>query len=59
VLNEAKAMAQARCGAGAAESISKAEATSMVLGFCGLLDLIPIDYNFSSGNSGSSSWGGR
>lgn len=57
VLNEAKAMAQARCGAGAAESISKAEASSVVLGFCGLLDMIPdINYNFSSGNSGSSSW---
>jgi len=57
VLNEAKAMAQARCGAGASEAFSKAEATSMVLGFCGLLDMIPdINYNFSGGNSGSSSW---
>jgi hypothetical protein len=36
VLNQARAMAYARCGAGAAEAWSRAEATSTVLGFCGL-----------------------
>lgn len=55
VLNEAKAMAQAKCGAGATQAISKAEATSLVLGFCGLLDF-DVNYNFSGGNSGSSTW---
>lgn len=57
MLNQAKAMAQAKCGAGVAESISKAEATSVVLGFCGLADLIP-GYSFNSGNAGGNSWSG-
>jgi hypothetical protein len=60
VLNEAKAMAQAKCGPGAAESITKAEASSLVLGFCGLLDFFPgFDFNFGSSQSGGSSWGGK
>jgi hypothetical protein len=59
VLNEAKAMAKAKCGPGVSESISKAEASSVVLGFCGLLDFIPgFDFNFGSSQSGGSSWGG-
>ena len=59
VLNQAKALAQAKCGAGAAESISKAEATSLVLGFCGLIDFLPdLNFNFGSSQSGGSSWGG-
>lgn len=55
MLNQAKALAQARCGNGAAEAFSKAEATSTVLGFCGLLDLVPGGVNMGwSGSSGSS-----
>jgi len=58
VLNEAKAMARAQCGAGAAEALSKAEATSTLLGFCGLADFIPgFDFNFGTSQSGGSSWG--
>lgn len=38
VLNQAKAMAFARCGNGMAQSWSGTEATSTVLGFCGLWD---------------------
>jgi hypothetical protein len=60
VLNEAKAMARAKCGQGAAQSITKAEASSIVLGFCGLLDFIPgFDFNFGTSQSGGSSWGGH
>ncbi|KAF8073129.1 Bbs1 [Scenedesmus sp. PABB004] len=62
VLNQAKAMAQAQCGAGAAQAVSKAEATSLVLGFCGLLDFMPggsfPDFSWSGGNSGSTSTDG-
>jgi hypothetical protein len=57
VLNEAQALAQARCAGNVAETFSKAEATSLVLGFCGLGDLIP-DFNFSSGQGGANSWSG-
>jgi hypothetical protein len=70
VLNEAKAMAKAQCGNGASQAISEAEATSTVLGFCGLLDMLPggINMGWSGGNSGSNSnsygglmdgWGGK
>jgi hypothetical protein len=58
VLNEAKAMAQARCGDGAAEAISNAESASNVLGFCGMLDGFPPDFSMSSGNGGSSATNG-
>lgn len=60
VLNQAKAMAQAKCGAHGAEALAKAEATSTVLGFCGLMDMLPsgLNYNWAGGNSGSSSSGG-
>ena len=37
VMNEARAMAMAKCGGGQFTSEAKAEATSTVLGFCGLL----------------------
>lgn len=55
VLNEAKAMAQAKCGDGAADSVANAEASSQVLGFCGLLEgFFPDEeVSFSGGNSGS------
>jgi hypothetical protein len=36
VLNEARALAYARCGNGASQAWSRTEATSTVLGFCGL-----------------------
>lgn len=57
VLNEAKAMAQAKCGDGAADAIADAEASSTVLGFCGLLEgFFPdSELSFSGGNSGSTS----
>jgi hypothetical protein len=57
VLNQAKAMAKAQCGNGASDAFSQAEATSTVLGFCGLLDLLPggIDMGWSGSNSGSNS----
>jgi hypothetical protein len=62
VLNEAKAQAQAKCGDGAADAVSNAEATSNILGFCGLLDGLPdMDMSVSAGKSGSSAshggWG--
>lgn len=62
VLNEAKAMAQARCGAdGTAEAVSNAEASSSVLGFCGLmLDGVfgdGADMSFSGGSSSAGSGG--
>jgi hypothetical protein len=59
VLNEAKAMARAKCGAAGAESVAKSEATSLVLGFCGLFDLLPFDFSFGTSQSGgsSNSWG--
>eukprot|EP00878_Enallax_costatus_P035616 GHUV01039795.1.p1 GENE.GHUV01039795.1~~GHUV01039795.1.p1 ORF type:complete len:182 (+),score=46.00 GHUV01039795.1:156-701(+) len=61
VLNQAKAMAESKCGSQGAEALSKAEATSTVLGFCGLMDFMPSDtsYNWASGTSGSSSNGGN
>ncbi|KAF6257954.1 hypothetical protein COO60DRAFT_1521418 [Scenedesmus sp. NREL 46B-D3] len=71
VLNQAKAMAKAQCGNGASKAFSDAEATSTVLGFCGLLDLLPggIGMGWAGGNSGSNSgnaygglfngWGGN
>jgi len=71
VLNEAKALAQARCGDGAADSVADAEASSTVLGFCGLLEgFFPdTETSWSGGNSGSTSsagpgmaqpyWGGK
>jgi hypothetical protein len=64
VLNQAKAMAQAKCGAQGAQALSNAEATSTVLGFCGLLNMLPsgMNYNWAGGSSGSSSngaWSGR
>jgi hypothetical protein len=59
VLNQAKAMAQAKCGAQGAKTLSNAEATSTVLGFCGLLDMLPGGMSYwAGGNSGSSSSGG-
>lgn len=56
VLNEAKAMAYARCGPGFSESWSRTEATSTVLGFCGLLG-----NDIFSGNNGPNmfDWGGK
>lgn len=55
VLNEAKALAQARCGEGAADAIADAEASSTVLGFCGLLEgFFPdTEMSWSGGNTGS------
>jgi hypothetical protein len=55
VLNEAKALAQAKCGDGAADAVADAEASSTVLGFCGLLEgLFPdTDVSFRGSNSGS------
>jgi hypothetical protein len=53
VLNEARALAQARCRGGQFTSDAQSEATSTVLGFCGLL---PPGYggsSFASGTSGS------
>ena len=59
VLNEAKAMAQAKCGDGAADAVAEAEASSSVLGFCGLLEgFFPdTDISVAGGNSGSTSSG--
>ena len=61
VLSQARALASARCGAGAAEAFTKAEATSIVLGFCGLLDMLPpgsMDMGWSGGSAGGSATGG-
>lgn len=60
VLNEAKAMAFSMCGNGAADAVAEAEASSSVLGFCGLLEgMFPDnELSFSSGNSGSTSTAG-
>jgi hypothetical protein len=59
VLNEARAMAQAKCGEGAADAVADAEASSTVLGFCGLLEGIfpDTEMSWSGGNSGSTSTG--
>lgn len=58
MLSQARALASARCGNGAAQSFSRAQATSVVLGFCGLGDLLPgLNLGWSSGNAGSSSTG--
>lgn len=62
VLNEAKAMARARCGPSGAESFARSQTNSLVLGFCGLMDLIPglggINLGgWSGGNAGSSTTG--
>lgn len=60
VLNEAKAMALSKCGNGAADAVAEAEASSSVLGFCGLLEgMFPDnELSFSGGNSGSTSTAG-
>jgi len=59
VLNQAKALAQSACGSGAANSIARAEATSLVMGFCGLLDMVPGGggMGWSGGSTGSSTAG--
>lgn len=41
VLSQARAMAEVKCGASGAQAFSKAQTTSVLLGFCGLLDLVP------------------
>lgn len=51
VLNQAKALAKAKCGAQGAEAVAKADATSTVLGFCGLMDMIPGGISYNYGNS--------
>jgi hypothetical protein len=59
VLNQARAMARARCGPGVAESFSRAQSTSVVLGFCGLFDFIPgLNMGWSGGDAGSNAAGG-
>jgi hypothetical protein len=54
-------MAQARCGPSGAESFARSQSNSLVLGFCGLMDLIPglggILGGWSGGNAGSSTTG--
>ncbi|KAF6257956.1 hypothetical protein COO60DRAFT_1521458 [Scenedesmus sp. NREL 46B-D3] len=58
VLNQARAMARARCGPGAAEAVSRAQSTSTVLGFCGLFDFIPgLNMGWSGGDAGSNAVG--
>eukprot|EP00879_Flechtneria_rotunda_P008825 GHRR01009243.1.p1 GENE.GHRR01009243.1~~GHRR01009243.1.p1 ORF type:complete len:473 (+),score=194.98 GHRR01009243.1:401-1819(+) len=59
VLNQARAIAQARCGRNGAEASAQSEASSRVLGFCGLLNYLPGGFNFgvSGANSGSNSYG--
>lgn len=61
ILNQAKALAQAQCGNSAAQTSTQAEATSTVLGFCGLLDSIPggVDMGWSGSTGGSSSNSGK
>lgn len=55
VLNEARAIAYARCGPGFAESWVRTEATSTVLGFCGLDN--GTDFPVSGNNGGPWGWG--
>jgi hypothetical protein len=55
VLNQAKAIAQARCGGGQFTASAQAEATSTVLGFCGLL---PGGFLDQFGSGWSTSQGG-
>jgi len=59
VLNEAKALAQARCRGGQFTSDAQSEATSTVLGFCGLLPLGYGGSSFTSGSSGSTAAAGK
>lgn len=59
VLKNARAMASASCGGGAFNSFSDSDATTKVLGFCGLLPPGFFDgFNYSGGDSGSTSWDG-
>lgn len=60
VLSRARAMALASCGGGAFNSYSDSDATSQVLGFCGLFPPgAGPDFSFSTGDSGSNTWNGR
>jgi hypothetical protein len=54
VLNRARALAMSSCGGGAFNSYSDADATSVVLGFCGLGG---PTFNYSSTDAGGNSWG--
>jgi hypothetical protein len=54
VLNQARAMAMSSCGGGAFNSVADADATSIVLGFCGLGG---PTFSYSSTDAGSNNWG--
>jgi hypothetical protein len=40
---------------GKSQSFADAQATNLVLGFCGLLDMVNVDMGLAGGNSGGSS----
>lgn len=58
-LSKAQALAVASCGGGAFKSYSSSDATSKVLGFCGLATGAVPGFSFNSGSSGSDTWDGK
>ncbi|GBF89828.1 hypothetical protein Rsub_02532 [Raphidocelis subcapitata] len=60
VLSQARAMAMASCGGGAFNSYSSSDASTRVLGFCGLLPpgVFP-GFGYSGSNGGGQTWAGR
>jgi len=60
VLSNARALATASCGGGAFNSYADSDATSRVLGFCGLFPPgAAPEFNFSSTDGGSNSFNGK